>query len=154
MNTNIIGYEGMESAQLEVHMVAATMAQERYIDLKRQSRRALRGIASAGCIWSLPAPPFPRPLPSHPLPPHPPGTHPPPLPRHTMGARAEAQGGMPNQPGSWPFWRPVRPLPPPLPVPPPTPPLPLRDVLQVNSLHSRRSARPSRPCVQGREITG
>ena len=41
MNTNIIGYEGMESAQLEVHMVAATMAQERYIDLKRQSRRAI-----------------------------------------------------------------------------------------------------------------
>ena len=31
---------GMEGAQLEVHLVAATMARERYIDLKKLSRRA------------------------------------------------------------------------------------------------------------------
>ena len=32
---------GMEGAQLEVHLVAATMARERYIDLKKLSRRAI-----------------------------------------------------------------------------------------------------------------
>ena len=31
---------GMEGAQLEVHLVAATMARERYINLKKLSRRA------------------------------------------------------------------------------------------------------------------
>ena len=31
----------MEGAQLEVHLVAATMARERYIDLKKLSRRAI-----------------------------------------------------------------------------------------------------------------
>ena len=37
--SNMMG--GMEGAQLEVHLVAATMARERYIDLKKLSRRAI-----------------------------------------------------------------------------------------------------------------
>ena len=34
-------FKGIEGAQLEVHLVAATMARERYIDLKKLSRRAI-----------------------------------------------------------------------------------------------------------------